>query len=509
MTIASHQGAPTEALPKGRARSPSAPLASAQPLAKPERPARRAGPTYLPVVAAALLLSGCAIGPKYARPAIESPPAFRGQAAPVTEKSLADLPWWDLYKDPQLVALIREALDANYDLRTAVARVEQARAVAAQSLGQLFPQLGYQYDASRGLIPSKTNPTLLTESSGSAVLTAAWEVDLWGQLRRLHEADRAKYLATEEGQRGVTISLVAGVAQAYFQLLALDLQLEIANQSTNSFGESLRIFTERFQGGVVSELETVRAQAALANTAAYVPEIERQIVIAENQINVLLGRRPGPVARSSTLIQQQMPPEVPAGIPSALLERRPDIRQKEQALRAANALVGAAQGNFLPRFNLTGMYGEVSPDLNAFSSDREETWSAGGTASGPLFTAGRVTAQLRQAKAARDEARIAYEQTVLNALQEVAAALVSREKFAGVRAQAEIAVSSLQSAVKLSTERYVAGKASYYEVLESQQQLFPAQNALAQTQLNQLLVLVQLYKALGGGWETDASSGNK
>lgn len=454
---------------------------------------------------AALLLTGCAIGPNYARPMVESPSVFRGQPAPAPRESLADLPWWEVYKDPALVTLVREALTANHDVRKAVSRLEQARAVAAQSRGQLFPRLGYQYDASRGLIPGPTNPDLSTDDSGSAALTAGWEVDLWGQLRRVHEADQAQFLATYEARRGVTISLVAGVAQAYFELLALDLELDIARQTTNSFGESLRVFSERFKGGVASELETARAEAALANTAAYVPELERQISLQENQINVLLGRNPGPVARSSTLSQQRLPPEVPAGIPSTLLERRPDLRQAEETLRAANAMLGVAQANFLPRFDLTGMYGEVSPDLNAFSSDREKTWSVGGTATGPLFEGGRLTAQYRQARAARDEAKIAYEQTVLNAFQEVAAALVSREKFAAVREQAGLAVTALQKAVKVSTERYIAGKASYYEVLEAQQQLFPAENALAQARLNQLLVIVQLYKALGGGWEASPS----
>jgi outer membrane protein, multidrug efflux system len=455
-------------------------------------------------VAAALLLAGCAIGPNHMRPATQTPPTYRDQPAPSTP-SLADLPWWEIYKDPQLATLIREALDANYDLRRAVSRIEQADAVAAQSRGQLFPQVGYQYGANRGRVPGVANPNLAIEDNSSAMLNAAWEVDLWGQLRRLHEADVAKYLATEEAQRGVTISLVAGVAQAYFELLALDLQLDIARQTTNSFGESLRIFTERFQGGVVSELETARAKAALANAAAHIPDLERQIAIQENQINVLLGRNPGPAVRSSTLLQQQMPPEVPSGIPSALLERRPDIRQAEETLRAANAMVGVSQASFLPRFNLTGNYGAVSPDLDAFSSDSEESWSVGGTATGPLFEGGRLKAQYRQASAARDEAKIAYEQAVLNALQEVSAALVSREKFTAVREQEELAVGALQTAVRIATARYVAGKASYYEVLEAQQQLFPAQNALAQTQLNQLLVIVQLYKALGGGWETDAA----
>lgn len=450
---------------------------------------------------AALLLSGCAIGPNYVRPAVDSPSTFRDQPTPVSEKSLADTPWWEVYKDPELEAMIRDALAANYDLRMAVSRLEQARAVAAQSRGNLFPRFGYQYSAERALTPGPTNPNLDIMNDSSAALTAGWEVDLWGQLRRLHEADMAKYLATEEARRGVVISLVAGVAQSYFELLALDLQLDIAKQTTNSFGESLRIFTERFRGGIASELETSRAQASLANTAAYVPEFERQIAIKENQINVLLGRQPGPVARSSKLLDERMPPDVPAGIPSSLLERRPDIRQAEEALRAANAMLGVAQAEFLPKFDLTGMYGKVSPDLNAFASDSETAWSAGGAATGPLFEGGKLTAQYQEARAARDEARIAYEQTVLNAFQEVAAALVSRDKFNSVREQLDLTVSSLQTAVKVSTERYIAGKSDYYEVLEAQQQLFPAQNQLAQTQLNQLLIIVQLYKSLGGGWE--------
>lgn len=454
-------------------------------------------------VLAALLLSGCAIGPNYVRPAIDAPATFAGQPAPASGKSLADLPWWEVYKDPELVSLIRDALGANFDLRIAVSRLDQARAVAAQSRGNLFPRAGYQYSAERALTPGATNPNLDIMNSSSAALTAGWEVDLWGQLRRLHEADMAKYLATEEARRGVVMSLVAGVAQSYFELLALDLQLDIARQTTNSFGESLRIFTERFQGGIASELETSRAQASLANTAAYVPEYERQIAIKENQINVLLGRQPGPVARSSKLLDERMPPDVPSGIPSSLLERRPDIRQAEEALRAANAMVGVAQAEFLPKFDLTGMYGKVSPDLNAFASDSETAWSVGGAATGPLFEGGKLTAQYREAKAARDEAKIAYEQAVLNAFQEVAAALVSRDKFNSVREQLDLTVSSLQTAVKVSTERYIAGKSDYYEVLEAQQQLFPAQNLLAQTQLNQLLVIVQLYKALGGGWDAD------
>ena len=238
----------------------------------------------------ALLLSGCAIGPNYVRPAIETPSTYRGQSSPAPTKSLADLPWWDIYKDETLKDLIEIALTNNFDLRVAISRMEQARAIANQSRAQLMPALGYQYEAGRGR--TMTLADIDTVDSASAVLAVSWEVDLWGRLRQLHGSDLAQYLASEENRRAVTMKLVGDVAQAYFELLELDLEMDIARQTTNSFGESLRIFSARFAGGVVSELEISRAEAALANAASYLPEIERQIVLKENQINVLLGRQP-------------------------------------------------------------------------------------------------------------------------------------------------------------------------------------------------------------------------
>jgi len=391
-----------------------------------------------------LLLCGCAIGPNYKRPAIDSPGNFRNASDTVSTESIANRPWWEVYKDDTLKGLIETALTNNYDLRIAVARMEQARAIAMQT--------------------------------------------------------RAQFLASEEARRGVVLSLVGEVAQAYFELLELDEEHEIATRATNSFAESLRIFSQRFEGGVVSKLETSRAEAALATTAAIVPDLERRIVIKENQINVLLGRNPGPVPLLTTLLRQALPPEIPAGLPSELLERRPDIRRAEQFVRSANARVGVALGNFLPQIGLTALYGGVSSDLSAITSSGGSVWSVAANVAGPVFQGGRLYGQYQQSKADLQEAKLQYQQAALGAFHDVANALVSRQKLEAVRVQQSRAVAAYQEAVTVSTQRYIAGKASYYEVLEAQQQLLPAENSLAQTELNQLLAVVQLYKTLGGGW---------
>ena len=277
------------------------------------------------LVIAATLLGGCAIGPNYKRPAVNSPDNFRSAAGPATTNSLADLAWWDLYQDPALTELIRVALTNNYDARIAVARVEQARQVAAQAKAQFLPAVTYQGGVSYGKNEFVGNPAATGAERGGALAlgNAVWEVDLWGRIRRLNESARAQFLSTEEAQRGVRLSLVSSVAQAYFELLALDLQLDIAKRSTNSFGESLRIFTMRLERGIVSRLETSRAEAALATAAASVPEYERQIALKENEISVLIGGPPGPIKRTAKLLEQNLSPEVPAGLPSGLLERRP------------------------------------------------------------------------------------------------------------------------------------------------------------------------------------------
>lgn len=296
------------------------------------------------------------------------------------------------------------------------------------------------------------------------------------------------------------LTVLSDVATTYFELLALDRALEIARRTTNAFGESLRIFGERLQGGIVSKLETSAAEAALASAAATVPDLERQIVVQENRMNVLLGQNPGPMERHGTLPEESLTPEIPAGLPSALLERRPDIREAEQILRAANAQVGVAVADFFPQLSLTALFGQVSPELSAFTSGGANAWSIAAGLAGPLFHGGRLLGQYRQARALREEDLLRYKATVLNALQEVSNTLVARKKYAEAAIQNIRAVRAYQVAVQVSSERYIAGRAGYYEVLQEQQLLFPAENALVQTQLNQFLAVVQLYRALGGGW---------
>jgi multidrug efflux system outer membrane protein len=453
-----------------------------------------------------LLQSSCALGPDYKRPDTAMPASFRGVVPSQNTNSVANLAWWDIYKDKTLNQLIHIALENNHDIRIAATRVEQARQQAAQTRAEFYPQVGYQGAFGTGknqMVGSPTPAGGRDVSTALLALNAAWEVDLWGRVRRLNEAARAQFLASEEARNSVTLSLVASVAQSYFELLELDLELDIARRSTLSFGESYNLFKRRLEGGTVSKLDTARAEAAMATAAASIPNIERQIVLKENELNLLLGHRPGPILRLAKLLGQTMPPDVPAGLPSDLLERRPDIRQAEQNLRAANARIGVAITQFLPKIGLTTLAGQLSPDLGHIAMDAGSagTWSVAANATGPIFQGGRLVAQYREAKAAWDETRLTYDKTVLNALAEVANALIARQKLEGVRIHQERAVRAYEESFSTSTKRYMAGKASYNDVLDAQQPLFTAQSALAQTRRDQLLAVVQLYKALGGGWQ--------
>ncbi|PYJ59066.1 MAG: RND transporter [Verrucomicrobia bacterium] len=454
-----------------------------------------------------VFLAGCAVGPNYKRPGVVSPAVFRDDGAP-TNSSFADLDWWQVYEDTTLQALVREALTNNYDLRIAVTRVEQARAFAMQARSQFLPNVNYNGVVSRGrndVFGSALPNNASTLSSAVATLNAFWEVDLWGRIRRLNEGARAKFLASEEARRGVRLSLLSEVAADYFRLLELDQELEIASRTTNSFAESLRIFSQRLEGGAASALETSRAEAALADATAAIPVILDQISSTENQLCLLLGRIPGPIQRSGSF-EAMMPPRVPAGLPSSLLERRPDVREAEQLLRSANAQIGESVAEFFPRIGLTALLGKVSPELSAFTLGNANARGIAASGSGPLFEGGRLVGQYRQARAARDEALLAYKQTALSALRDVSDALITRERLGESREQRARQVTALETAVKLSSERYAAGKASYYEVLEAQQQLFPAELNLARTQRDRLLATVELYKALGGGWHDESNS---
>jgi multidrug efflux system outer membrane protein len=450
-----------------------------------------------------LLISGCAVGPNYVRPKANVPAEFRGDSQAAQQASIADLPWWELFKDERLKELVQISLTNNYDLRIAVSRIEQSRQIAVQARAQYFPFVNYSSSGSYGknefvgtVAPNGGN----TRGAFFAAASVAWEADVWGRLRRLNESARAQYLATEEARRGVMLSLVSDVAQTYFQILGLELQLEIAKETTDSYSDTLNLFNQRLEGGIASKLDTSRAAAARATAASNIPELERQIALTENQLSVLLGNNPGEIVHTAKLLDEIIPPDVPAGLPSALLERRPDVLQAEQLLRSANAQVGVATANFFPQIGLTALLGQASSPLSALTAGQSNVWSLAGNVAGPIFQGGALKAQQRQAVAFWEQSKLQYEQTALNAFLDVSNALISRQKFDETRAEQSAAVEAYRESVKVSLQRYRAGRASYYEVLEAQQLLYPAEIELAINELNRRIVIVQLYKALGGGW---------
>ena len=469
----------------------------------------RAAPfTLAPALA---LLSACAVGPNYERPKVNAPPAFRGAEGAAQQASFADLPWWEVFKDDTLKALIKTALANNYDLGIAATRVEQAREVAAQARSQYFPSIDYA-----GVVTYGQNQYQYLQGSASgsstgakgllvAVASASWEADIWGRIRRLNEGAKAQYLGTEEARRGVMLSVVSDVSNAYFSLLGLRRQLEIALQTVDSFDQTRVLFTQRLEGGVSSQLPVSRATAIQASAAAQAVELQRQIALTENQLSVLLGQNPAEFETQAKLLEETVPPDVPAGLPSALLERRPDVLQAEQNIRYANAQVGVATAEYFPKIGLTTFFGKLSSPLEDLSLGKTNAWAAGMNFAGPIFQGGRLKANKREAVAAWEQSKLQYQQTALSAFQDVSNALISRDKYDAVRAEQVKAVDSYDEAFRLANMRYDQGFSSYYEVLEAQQQLYPAQQALAQTELNRRLVIIQLYKALGGGWNlTDA-----
>jgi outer membrane protein, multidrug efflux system len=448
-------------------------------------------------------LTGCALGPDYKRPPVSPPETFRFQATPGETASLADAPWWEAFGDPALKALIQEALAGNYNMRIAAARVQQARAQAAVAKSPFFPQLGYGASAvqSKGLsniLGLGGNDNVSTLYLGA--ISMSWEIDLWGKIRRSSEAANAQLLASEEGRRAVLLSLVSDVAQAYFELLELDARRAIARQSTDAYQDTFKLFQDRLEFGVASQLQTARAEGNLAQAAASIPEIESQIAAKENQISTLLGRNPGPVQRGRPLFDQAVVPTVPAGLPSALLERRPDLRRVEQELVAANAQIGVAKSLFFPQLTLTGFLGKASPELSALTAGTSTVWQAGGALMGPIFQGGKIYQNYKASVALAEEAKWRYEQSVIQAFQEVSTSLAALDKLAGAETEQARSVKALEKSVQISNDRYLYGLSSYFEILEAQQRLYPAQYTQAQIRLNRLLAYVQLYKSLGGGW---------
>lgn len=459
-----------------------------------------------PLVLLVLAIGGCAVGPDFVRPEPVVPPAYRSEVAPAEAASFADQAWFDVFQDATLRGLIDDALTNNYDLRTAAARVEQAQHQVGVTRSELFPQVGYNGAAQRGssfIGPNTSNQTFNT-FLGSFNL--AWEIDVWGRIRRATEASEAVLYATDDVRRGVVLSLVSGVAGSYFTLQELDLELEIARRTTENFSETLDLFTRRFKGGVDSKLSVERARAARAQAAATIPQLQQQVVQQENAICTLLGRPPGPIAREPLLTRRALPPQTPPGLPSELLRRRPDILQAERLIESSNAQVGVAVANFFPRIGLTTLYGGQSSDLENVIKTPGVIWAVAGSMLGPIFQGGRLTEAYRAQVADWEASQAIYEQTVLTALGEVSNALIAQQKQEEVRVEQEVQVDALRESVRLALLRYNGGLSTYFEVLEAQQQLFPAELQLAQTDLGRVLAVVDLYRSLGGGWDANDMS---
>jgi multidrug efflux system outer membrane protein len=450
------------------------------------------------------LLAACAVGPNYKQPPLTVPDQYREvQGPPAPAASLADQPWWDVFHDPKLQELIDEALGKGYDVQLAAWRVEEARARAGIARSEFWPQIFYGGQWSRGQQSSFVPPfTHTTQDLHSVNVNFGWEIDLWGRIRRSNEAAKAQYLATEEARKGVMLSLVSEVATTYFQLRELDEELVISKDTVDAFQQTFDLYQRKLNEGAGNALQTSYASAARNQVAAQVPEIERQIEATENQLNFLLGRNPASIPRGLDLASQPMPPDVPAGMPSTLLQRRPDVRQAEQNLISANALVGVATADFFPTISLTGLFGGVSPEVsNLFPAGR--TWSIAAGLFGPLFQGGRLISQYDVAYAQWQQSRVSYEQTVTGAFSETTTVLYAREKLAGSVSELEKTVADYREMVRLTTLRYDSGLANYFEVLYAMQQLFPAEIALARQRLNLLVDYVDIYKALGGGWQIE------
>jgi multidrug efflux system outer membrane protein len=458
------------------------------------------------MMAAVALTVGCAaVGPSYARPQMPSPAQYRFIEGAAQAQSLADSPWWQVFDDPALQTLVREALASNLDLQLAVARVEEARARAGVAKSFLYPQVdgavGYGVRQASNTETQDGTPTDdTTHQSAAYGFQLSWEIDLFGKLRRQHEASLALVLASEQARRGVLVTLVGDVASNYFLLRELDLQLDIARQTLRINDDTVTYFRNRLDGGVSNRLELDRIQALRAQTAAAIPVLEQQIGITENNLSLLLGRPPSPMARDR-LADADAPPAIPAGLPASLIERRPDVVQAEQLLVAANADIGAAKALFYPTISLTGFLGGVSGDLTKFLGGDGAVWSVGSGLLQPIFQAGRLKQNLAAMRARYDEALAIYRKAALNGYREVANTLVTIQKLAEVRVQRQIGVTALVDASDLARSRYDSGLASYLEILTADQDLFQQQLLLAQVRGAELRARAELYRTLGGGWQ--------
>ncbi|HEX7862266.1 MAG TPA: efflux transporter outer membrane subunit [Verrucomicrobiae bacterium] len=468
--------------------------------------------SYLGAATIAFLCwAGCTVGPDYRRPALDTPAEFRGPVAgtnqlPV-EVSFGDIAWWGTFNDPQLQSLIREALANSYDIRLAASRVLQAEAIVGITRSQYFPTINAGGDlvTSRAsengaaAFPSGSDPQ--REYGDVFISMPGYELDLWGRIRRANEAARATLLATEEAQLAVRQTLVSQVATAYLQLLELDLEMEIARRSYASRTNSLALTTSREEGGVAEMQDVYQARILVATADAAISDIQRQMEQKENELSILLGRNPGTIERGSTLTNQTVRAEVPAGIPSSLLERRPDIRAAEQQLIAANANIGEARAAFYPRITLTGFYGHQTAALSDLFTGATRAWQFGPSISVPIFTGGRLRSNLKFTEARFQEFVLNYQQTVQEAFRDVSDGLIAYQRNREFREKQEQRTDAHRSATELANVRYTGGVASYLEVLYNEQELFNAELTLAEARRDELLSVVQLYRALGGGWQ--------
>jgi outer membrane protein, multidrug efflux system len=460
---------------------------------------------FLAPILAFGLLTACKVGPNYQRPPLQTPTAYRdlsGNARLQAQAaSYADLPWWQVFQDPKLQELIRTALKQNYDLQLATERINAARAQLAITRSSLFPQVGGAGNFSGGKESNfQTKFNFLTLATD-----ATFQLDLFGRLRRATEAARAQLLATEAARQTVILTLVSDIASDYFALLQLDLQLQITRGTVATQIDSVRLTTRRLQYGVATKLDVLQAQQTLDTANAQIPDLERQIAQEENAISILLGNYPQDVPRGLPLVEQALPPEVPPGLPSAIIQRRPDIREAEQSLIAANAEIGVAKAQFFPQISLTGSAGGTfgrSSAFASFMSSQIGIWSYGAQVSQPIFTGGALRGNLHLAESQQKQALIAYRQTIQRAFGDVSDALIAYEKFHQVRIRQEESVADLQESVRLSKLRYQGGTTTYLEVLDGQRSLYAAELTLAQARGNEYQSLVQVYRALGGGWQT-------
>ena len=455
-------------------------------------------------IASLLLLTACTLGPKYKRPDVQVPDTFRGtapDASSAAAQSLGNEKWWTVFQDPQLQALIREALTRNYDVRIAATRILQAQAVLGITRADQFPTISAGASASNERFP-RTQVTPAFETSPLQVnLALAWELDFWGKFRRATEAARADLLATEWGQRAVISGVVSSVASSYFQLLELDSEMQISRSALDSRRESLRLVEIRTKGGVTSMMDVRQSEQLVYTASAAIPDLERRIEQQENFISILLGRNPGPITRGLSLTDNTVPETVPSGLPSSLLERRPDVQSAEQTLVAANARIGVAKAAYFPQISLTGLAGYQSSALTNLFTSPAGLWSFGGQLTQPIFTAGKIRSGVRLTEAQKQQAVLIYQQSIQEAFREVSDSLVAYRKNREFREQEALLTGAAADATRLANSRYRGGVTSYLEVLDSDSRYFDAQIGLAQAQLNERLALVQLYNALGGGWQ--------